>query len=782
MGKFGLTPLILSVIGYILGILLGNFFVGAKYFWCLIIFLTFFVLALAFYFILQQKPGEIALIFFFLAFLSLGIARNLRARHIPPNEISRYIPFQTTKRSRLDGVVVSIPNKSLERTDFVLSCERLTTDDREIEVTGKTQVFLYTSEPPEINYGDRVSLSGRLSLPLASGNPGLFDYRKYLSYQKVHSLFSVYNSEDIEILGRAKISTFRSVISKIRQRIDSVINTTLPQMESSILAGLILGERCDLPRDIQVMFADAGVLHILAVSGLNVGLVLFIFYGFFRGIGIPKRATYLLTILVVIIFAQVVGNPPSAARASIMAICGLVAFLFDRDKHLYNSLALSALIILIWNPFTLFDVGFQLSFMATLGILYLTSHFQTYFRLSKPHKLVTYVLGSLAVSAGALVGVYPITAFYFNKISLIALISNIVVVPQVGVITALGFASSILGLFSLWLARMISIINRLLIDVLVRCIGFFASLPFSIKYVVNPSLIFMLIYYLFFIFLPKTRTSRLARRLCLVFPLLFLFSVAGRNLLPSNKLSITFLDVGQGDAIHLRLPDRRDILIDGGGVIGKFDIGEKVVIPYLLKNGTSRIDTIFLTHSHYNHIGGLIPILKKFKVKRVYYNGQNCNDDLFEEFLQIIRKKGIPLKYIAYDERVEYNGVKFHILNPRITREDIDSNSLVMKLSYGNFRILFTSDIDFRVQEELSQEEIHSDILQLPNHGRGPVSPKFLYKAAPEYVIISTKFQVRKLEEKYRKIKFFSTSKNGAIVIRTDGESFEIEAMREEEQ
>jgi len=782
MRKFGLTPLVLSVIGYILGILLGNFFLGAKYFWFLIIFLTFFILASTFYFILQRKPGNIALIFFFLAFLSLGIGRHLRARLLPTDEISRHIPFQTTKRSRLAGVVASIPNKSSERVDFVLACERLTTDDREIEVTGKTQVFLYTSEPPEINYGDRVKLSGRLSLPLASGNLGLFDYRKYLSYGNVHSLFSVYRREDIEILGRAKISTFRLVISKIRQRIDSVIKSTLPQMESSILAGVMLGERSGLSRQIQEIFVDAGVLHTLAVSGLHVGLVLFIFYAFFRLIRIPKMTTYFLTILVVTIYAQVVGGRPSAVRAAIMATCGLVAVLLERDKHLYNSLALAALIILLFNPFTLFDVGFQLSFMATLGILYLTPHFQTYFRFSKPHKLITYLLSSLAVSAGALVGVYPVTAFYFNKISLIALISNILVVPQVGVVIALGFASSILGLFSLWLARVISIINRLFIDILIGCIGFFASLPFSSKYVVSPSLIFMLAYYLFFTFLPKTGTSRLARRLLLVFPLLFLFSVTGRNLFPSNKLLITFLDVGQGDAVHLRLPDRRDILIDGGGAIGKFDVGEKVVIPYLLKNGTSRIDTIFLTHSHYNHIGGLIPILKKFKVKRVYYNGQNYNDDLLEEFLQIIRKKRIPLKHIAYDERVEYNGVKFHILNPRIMRENIDSNSLVMKLSYGNFRILFTGDIDYKVEEELKREEIESDILQIPNHGRGPVSPKFLYKAAPEYGIISTKFQVRKLEEKYSKIKFFSTFKNGAIVIRTDGKSFEIEPMREGEQ
>jgi competence protein ComEC len=241
--------------------------------------------------------------------------------------------------------------------------------------------------------------------------------------------------------------------------------------------------------------------------------------------------------------------------------------------------------------------------------------------------------------------------------------------------------------------------------------------------------------------------------------------------------------VGQGDAIHLRLPDRRDILIDGRGVIGKFDIGEKVVIPYLLKNGVSRIDTIFLTHPHYNHIGGLISILKEFKVKRVYCNkGQNYNDDLVEEFFQIIREKRIPIKYIAYDERVEYDGVEFHILNPTIMRENIDTNSLVLKLSYGNFGILFTGDMDYKVQDELSRKEIESDILRIPNHGRGLISPKFLYKVAPEYGIILKGFGVRKLQERHNKMKFLSTSKKSAIVIRTDGKSFKIEAMREVEQ
>jgi len=779
MRKFGLTPLLLTVIGYILGILLGNFFIGAKYFWFLIIFLSLFILASVFYFILQRNRGTIALIFFILAFLFLGIARNLRARLLAPDEISHYISPRTHKRTQLTGFVASIPNKSSERVDFVLSCERLTTDDREIEVTGKTQIFLYTSVPSEINYGDRVKLSGRLSFPLASANPGLFDYRKYLSYGNVHSLFSVYRREDVEILGRAKMGIFRSVITKIRKRLDSVIKSTLPKMESSILAGVMLGERTGLSRQIQDIFCDAGVLHTLAVSGLHVGLVLFIFYAFFRIIGIPKKTTYFLSILVVILYAEVTGGRPSAIRAAIMATCGLVAVLLERDKHLYNSLALAALIILLLNPFSLFDVGFQLSFMATLGILYLTPYFQTYFHLSKLNRVFTYLLSSLAVSAGALVGVYPITAFYFNKISLIALISNILVVPQVGVIIALGFTSSILGLFSLWLARVFGIINRLLIDVLIRCIGFFASLPFSSKYIVNPSLIFMLTYYLFFAFLPKVNSSRSARRLLLFFPLFFLFLITQRKLFPSDKLTITFVDVGQGDAIHLRLPDRRDILIDGGGVAGKFDIGDKVVIPYLLKNGVSRIDTIFLTHPHYNHIGGLISILKKFKVKRVYCNGQNYNDDLVKEFFQIIREKRISLKYIAYGEKVEYNGVKFHILNPRVKINNIDDNSLVTKLSYGNFRILFTGDIDYKVEEELEREEIESDILQIPNHGRGPISPKFLYKVSPKYGIISTKFQVRKLGEKYNKIKFFSTSNNGAIVIRTNGKSFQIEPMRQ---
>lgn len=777
MRKFGFTPLLLIVIGYTLGILLGNFFVEAKYFSFLIIFLSLLILASVFYFILERSSGNIDLIFFFLAFLSLGIARHLGARHIPLNEISRYISFPTQERSRLGGVVVSIPNKSSGRIDFALACRRLTTDRREIEVRGKTQVFLYTSESMEINYGERLSVSGRLSYPPVSANPGLFDYRRYLSYRNIHSLFSVYDSRDIERFGQAEMGVFPSLVSKIRRKIDFVIKSTLPQLESSILAGLILGERCDLPRDIQEMFADAGVLHILAVSGLNVGLVLFIFYGFFRGIGIPKRVSYLLTILVVIIFAQVVGNPPSAARASIMAICGLVAFILDRDKHLYNSLALAALIILIWNPFTLFDVGFQLSFMATLGILYLTPHFQTYFRLTKRHKLVTYVLGSLAVSAGALVGVYPITALYFNKISLIALISNIVVVPQVGVITALGFASSILGLFSLGLAQAVNTVNRLFVIVLFKSIQFFAWLPFSVRYVVTPSCIFILSYYLFFSFLPKIESSRSVRRLILFFPLLIIFSAAALKILPSDKLSITFLDVGQGDAIHLRLPDRRDILIDGGGVLGKFDIGDKVVIPYLLKNGVSRIDTIFLTHPHYNHIGGLVPILKRFKVGRVYYNGEYYNDDIFDEFLQTVLKNRIPLKGISCGERLQYNRVKFGIHNPRIMSGNVDSNSLVISLSYGDFGILFTGDIDYKIQEDLTREELKCDILKVPGHGKGKISPKFLYKMAPKYGIISTKFQDRKLKEKYSRMRFFSTSENGAIVIRTDGKSFQIEPM-----
>jgi len=782
MRKQGLTPLILTVIGYILGIILGNFFVGAKYFLFLVVSLSLIVLASIFYLIFQQKYRTIALAFSILGFLFLGIARHQEARLIPPDDVSRHISLPTHKISRLTGVVISIPDKSSQRVNFALSCEKLTTDEGEIEVGGKTQVFLSTSDSTEIDFGDRVSLSGRLSIPPASVNPGLFNYRKYLEYQNIHSLFSVYRSEDIKRLERPRIGIFRFAILIIRQKIDFVIKSTLPQLESSILAGLLLGERRSLDKNIQEMFVDAGVLHTLAVSGLNVALVLFIFFAFFRGVGIPKKTSYFLTIFVVILYAEATGGRPSAIRAAIMATCGLVAFLLDRERHLYNSLALAALIILLLNPFALFDVGFQLSFMATLGILYLTPYFQTYLYLVKRNRSFNYLLSSLAVSAGALAGVYPITALYFNKVSLIALISNILVVPQVGIITALGFSSSILGLFSLVLAKVINTINRLIIVILFKCIQFFASLPFSSQDVVSPPLIFILAYYLFFALLPRIESSRLARRSILLFPVFFLFLINGRRFFAPDRVRINFLAVGQGDAIHIRLPDSRDILIDGGGALGKFSVGDRVLIPYLLKNGVSSIDTVFLTHPHYSHLRGLIPVLEKLKVKRVYCNRQNYNDDLVEEFFRIIKKKGIYLKYIASGEKIEYGGVRFQILNPGILREDVDANSLVLKMNYGNFRILFTGDISCAVQDELSGEEVESDVLQIPNHGKVPISPKFLYKVAPKYGIISRKFRMRKLEDKWRNIKFFSTSKNGAVGIRTDGKSFKIGPVREWQQ
>jgi len=781
MSRFRFTPLVLTVVGYILGILLGNLLVGTKYSWFLISFLIFLILALLFYFVLQQISGNIALILSILAFLCLGIGCHLKARAIPFREISRYVSMGGEKNCRLFGVVVSIPREAPQRLDFVLACEKLTIDGKEIEVTGRTQVFLYTSEPQEINYGDRLSLSGRLSFPHASTNPGLFDYRKYLGYQKIYSLFSVYKSEDIERLEKVGMGIFRLAISRIRQRVDSAIKRTLPQLESSVLAGVMMGERASLPKEVHKIFDDAGVLHTLSVSGLHVGLVLFIFYGLFRAIGIPKKTTYFLTIFLVIIYSQVVGGCPPAVRAAIMATCGLLAFILGREGHLYNSLALAALIILLFNPFTLFDIGFQLSFMATLGILYLTPHFHAYFRFGKPNKYTNYISTSLAISAGALVGVYPITAFYFNKISLVAIISNILVVPLVGLIIALGFASSILNLFSFWLAQVTGTINELFIAILIKTIGFFASFRLSFKYVISPSLIFMLAYYLFFALLPRTEYSRSIRKFLLFFPLIFLLVVTGKKLFP-GKLSINFLDVGQGDAIHIRLPDRRNILIDGGGGMGKFDIGERILVPYLFRNGVSRIDALFLTHPHYNHIGGLIPVLRKFKVRRVYYNGQNYEDHLLQEFYKIIEEKRVSLKYLACGEKLDYNAVKFHILNPQTMGEDIDSNSLVMRLSYGKFGILFSGDIDFGIQEELAKVEIEkNDILQIPNHGGTPISPKFLYKAGAKYGIISTKSQLNKLGKRFANMKFFSTAEDGAINISTDGESFVIRTTKEGE-
>ncbi len=561
----------------------------------------------------------------------------------------------------------------------------------------------------------------------------------------------------------------------VRKRIERSIRQHFPLKEARLFQGLFLGHRSEVPEETQEQFIRSGVVHILAVSGLHVGLVLVIFYLFFRSLGLDRKRTSVACIFFIIFYALVTGARPSALRASIMLATCLTALFLDRDPHLFNSLSFAGILLLLAEPLLLWDIGFQLSFLATWGILYMFSVIEKRVIWNRWKGVMNWILIPLLVSLGAQLGSYPILAYHFHRISLVAPLTNLLVVPVVGMNIAIGFLMFIADLASPFLASIFASANWFLLNTLESLMTFFSSLPFSARYFPRPPLAYIVGYYIFLSLVPLSLQKRRVRWFLVFLILTASLSLGVGRLLP-DKLEITFLSVGQGDAIHIRLPSRKNILIDAGGAISGEDTGKQIVSPYLFYRGVWKLESIFLTHPGYNHCAGLISVIKRFGVKRIYFNGKGTGK-YWDELSKLAREKGIGVESIGYGRRLKYGNVVIDVWNPQETlNRNQDNSSLVLRVQYKNFSCLLTSEIGLPVQEMLARERIASSVLQIPAHGDSSLSPLFIESVSPEVAIVSGSSMEGKNKDlmQSENIKVFLTGRDGAVTVISNGADYTV--------
>ncbi len=754
-----ITPLIITTISFCLGILLGNFFPSRFYLVSGLISLAVFILLR--FSVLIKKKTQLLFIFIYLAVALAGAGYYCQRSEVPAKDISRYMPAEGYMNCSVEGTVESFPEKVKNRTGFMLSCDRLMVEGDSFEIRGRTQVNVYDREEVEFNYKDTVIVSGKLYLPYPSTNPGVFDYRNFLSHKGIYTVMSVYSINGIKKVEGNLPGFLPAMIANLHRRIDSIITEAMKdaKLEAMVLKGVMLGRRKELPQEVQDMFIASGVVHTLAVSGLHVGLVTVMFFWLFGLLRCPRKLSYVLTILIIIIYVWITGARPSAVRAAIMVAAGLIAMMLERDKHLYNIVALAALLILLAAPRTLFDVGFQMSFAAVLGILYIMPWLLdvTGFKKIK-NRILRWIIACLAVTAGAQVGVYPIIAFYFNKISMVSFLSNIAAVPLVGIVVGLGFAMSITGLVSMSLAGVIGAANRIIIGIFVKYVGFFASLPFAFKYVISPSLLFLVLYYLFFALLPRSGKNRAARKTIFVIPVILVVIFLAGRLFGNRIFSVTFLDV-KGDIAHIEFPGRRNVLVYGGYSAPRFNTGKNLMAPYLWKKGIKSIDAVFLTGAGYDsrHMDNLNALFERFPVDVVYHNG--C----FK-----INRKGLEL--VGPGKVVEFgSGSTVRVLNPVVRQED----PLVLRIESHGFRTLLAGTAGKRLFKKINERDLACDALQLTHTGKKTFINDFLGKISFKYAIITNNKPGNGFLESPANMEVFSTACDGAVTIevRPDGKA-----------
>lgn len=653
------------------------------------------------------------------------------------------------KSLEFEGEIIEHVSTNTNRAVYVFRTNSFVYDNRVHYVNATIRLNIYLRDEDSFtsfNVGNMVSILGELELPKGVRNPGGFDYKSFLARQGIQYILNV-SPRNAELTGNVPLTLAKSLIENTRHRIRQLFSEAVGGLEGNLITAMLLGDVWLLPEDIKSDFRITGLSHILAISGLHIGFIVIMLNYIFRVVPIPILWANIFKILILWFYCALTGATPSVLRAVLMATFYLGAKLVMRKADPLNTLASAALSILIISPLDLFSIGFQLSFSALLGILLLGKKIEMAFWF-----LPNWLKQTIVVTLAAQLGVSPILAFHFNMISLVSVLTNLVFVPFTGLMVMYGFIVMILGLIFPIVATVAAWPLNLSSWVFVEGASLAANLPMSHILVVSPSIFFITSYYLILLLVSEERPEHIKRPIVFIAVIASLyFIVAVTTPLAVNELKIVFLDVGQGDAIYIRTPDEKHILIDAGGrhnfAESTFDTGEDIVLPFLLKNGVSRLDMVVMSHDHIDHVGGLEAVLRDLPVRNFVWYPPTEKSDTLKRIKNIVSGKNIESLHAYEGQKIKIgNYVTFEVFYPDENKEDLsrfydgdDNNrSLVMMLRHESARVLFTGDIYENVEKHIAKNiKYPVDILKVAHHGSiTSSSEEFLSALNPELAII----------------------------------------------
>ena len=641
------------------------------------------------------------------------------------------------------GTIVSDPQEKEYKTKYILKIDTINSDKK----YKNTKVILYTKKEKEtLKYGDKIELVGNFKLAQERRNPGGFDYRFYLKTKKIYGIVTTKNTKKLK-------ENNANIISMIANKTANVIKNQskklLKNREACLLIGLLIGDTDEIDEETKEDFRNSNLTHMLAVSGLHVSYVLLGVNYIITKVKIHKKLSKIIVMLLILFFILVTGATPSVLRAGTMTIYLIIGCIFYRRISVFSSLNLSLLVIIIMNPYCLFDVGLQLSYAGTIGIVYL-------YPIIK--EKIYNKANSILITISANIVIIPIMLYNFNTISLTFFISNLLAGPIIGIIIILGFSIIIISLIFFPIANIFSKILNLLIILFLNTAKACANLPLSKIFIITPTLKFIFLYYCLLAFIiVKERTQiriniKLKNKVIAILIILVIINpIKYFSNIKQSNLKIYFVDVGQGDSTCIVTPKNKVILIDGGGNSKdeNYDIGKQTLLPYLLDKKINKIDYCIVSHFDSDHCGGLMYILKNLKVKNIIIGKQYEEYENYKEFIKIAKDKKINIRVVEAGEKITieknlYIDVLWPINREKMVIQNaINNNSLVFKLRYINFSMLFTGDIEEIAEKEIldnykeNTELLKSTILKVAHHGSKTSSTKeFINIVKPKYAVI----------------------------------------------
>lgn len=726
-----------------------------------------------------------AVCFALLLFFSVGYMRCVHDLYLPPTDVSRYVGSAAT----ITGTVSEAPNvketvQGKVSARYVVDVSNARVRQKNYAVSGRIVVYATQEKNATVaRYGDQVRASGEIKGLHSYQNPGLIDGAASLRRQGVHARLSARDAAVIET-GEKSIPR---VVARLRAIVLERMEGVMPKQDAAALFAMLFGGYQGIRPELLEAFTATGIVHILSVSGSHITMLAAALQWLGNFLNFQKRTTVGLIIAAVVIYSIFSGCVPPVIRSAAMGILTFSALALRRESDARHLLAVVALAMLAHSPQLMYDISFQLSFAATGGLLYISPLLTDAFK-----RLPAWLAANLAITISAQISALPFLAWYFNVVSVSALLANLIAVPIIEFTIIGGLAAAIVGVAAPFLQNILFALCSLAMGLVYNITKAIAALPGGAVDLPSGGILFGFVYYTaLFALLRQSQTNAAGlfkKAAAFKFPLLaaaLILFAAAQLAHREAPMRLHFIDVGQGDAALLVTPRGKAALIDTGGVLASvsdFDVGARVVAPYLKHYGVRELEYLILTHAHDDHAGGAASVRRQIPAKRLIVGRESR-----EEYARVLKtslENCADLIPAYTGQTFTIDGVRLEIVHAMESAPGGTGNEVsnVVRISYGRHGFLITGDLDAAGEAQIlaNRAEIASTVLKVGHHGSKTSSTEaFLQAVAPRYAVISVGADNRfghpnpsvleRLEQ--NGVNILRTDERGAIVFSSDGSS-----------
>ncbi len=657
------------------------------------------------------------------------------------------------------------------------------TDQSEKIPIRNIRVFLKENAKEDLKTGMIIQVKGELERISAPGNPGEFDQQQYYACQKIY-----YFMKNAVVQKKSRsYSRYGQALTELRERIAETLQKAAGD-KAGIYQAMLLGEKSGLDEEVKMRYQMAGMIHILAISGLHISVLGMGLFSLLKKLSLGNVPAGLISLCVILQYGMLTGSSVSAMRAVSMFVLAIGARILGRSYDLLTALAVSAILLLLDTPAYLYSSSFLLSFGAVAGLGIMASALNRFIESENPW--VKTLISSLAVQLMTL----PVVLRIYGEVSILGIALNLIVLPTVSVVLVCGLCCSLVGVFSIFAAGLVLFPGNLLLVIYEKLCILAGEFPFCTWIGGAPEIWKCGVYYVvlaggirgILILHGKWENDGMKIRQKGMLLSVVLISVLFLGFRQRNYLSVTCLDIGQGDAIVIQIPGGKNIMVDGGSS-SKKNTAAGQLLPYLKNQGISVVDAILLSHTDIDHISGVQELmdlkekhLTTLRIKYLLLPDWKNPEPVYDELEAKAKRCGISVLKLHQGQKLQFGDATMKILSPEPGAEGTDPNEegLVMELCYGKFRGLFTGDIGEETEKKLLPRLDDVDFLKVGHHGsRYSSCQEFLDRIQPEAAVISCSESntyghpspetIKRLEQ--NGIKTMYTMKSGAVTVSTDG-------------